>query len=460
MSKTHAVVVAAMAMAIAGPSRGQDVPSKATTAQLIATLQSDASQKEKADACRQLALAGTKDAVPALASLLSDEKLAHMARYALEPIPDPAVDEAFRDALGGLRGRLRVGVICSIGVRRDRTAAPALAKLVQDPDAEAAQAAARALGALGTSDAAKALQDALAGAPAANQLALCEGLFRCAAALAAQGLSDEAAAIYDRLRSLPGPHQVRAGALCAAILVRQKEGLSLLAQHLRSQDYVLFAAAIRAAQQSPGSEATAVLTGALSQSPVDRQIVIMQTLGKRGDPAALPALTKLAKASAKPVRLAALCALAELGQAQALPAMLELLAEADRESVEARPGSLAGLRVPIDQRLVVCRQAARLVQRADQKRLLLSVLSSTDSPDALALIVPFVVEGETREEAATAAVSAAERLLKQRDAQQLAAQLVEPLQKVAQAPVPAALAQRAKAALQQAQSIAQKKPTR
>jgi adenosylmethionine-8-amino-7-oxononanoate aminotransferase len=116
--------------------------------------------------------------------------------------------------------------------------------------------------------------------------------------------------------------------------------------------------------------------------------------------------------------------------------------------------------VPIDQRLVVCRQAARLVQRADQKRLLLSVLSSTDSPDALALIVPFVVEGETREEAATAAVSAAERLLKQRDAQQLAAQLVEPLQKVAQAPVPAALAQRAKAALQQAQSIAQKKPTR
>ena len=64
-------------------------------------------------------MVGTKEAVPVLAALLADEKLAHMARYALEPIPDPAVDEAFRAALGNLKGRRLVGVICSIGVRRD-----------------------------------------------------------------------------------------------------------------------------------------------------------------------------------------------------------------------------------------------------------------------------------------------------------------------------------------------------
>jgi protein-tyrosine-phosphatase len=37
--------------------------------------------------------------VPVLATLLEDEKLAHMARYALEPIKDPSVDETFRASL-------------------------------------------------------------------------------------------------------------------------------------------------------------------------------------------------------------------------------------------------------------------------------------------------------------------------------------------------------------------------
>ncbi|HPC62787.1 MAG TPA: hypothetical protein PKX23_19155, partial [Verrucomicrobiota bacterium] len=59
-------------------------------AALIATLQSDATQKEKADACRELARVGGREAVAPLAALLPDERLGHMARYALERIPDPA----------------------------------------------------------------------------------------------------------------------------------------------------------------------------------------------------------------------------------------------------------------------------------------------------------------------------------------------------------------------------------
>src|SRR5689334_14093880 len=84
---------------------------------LIAVLKSDASRKEKVDACRQLAVIGTKEAVAALAALLANEQMNHMARYALETIPDPSVDEALRAALGQLQGRPLVGVIGSIGVR-------------------------------------------------------------------------------------------------------------------------------------------------------------------------------------------------------------------------------------------------------------------------------------------------------------------------------------------------------
>ena len=69
-------------------------------AKLIAVLKSDAPQFDKAEACRLLQRCATQAAVPALAALLGDEKLSHMALYALEPLPDPAADEALRAALG------------------------------------------------------------------------------------------------------------------------------------------------------------------------------------------------------------------------------------------------------------------------------------------------------------------------------------------------------------------------
>ena len=183
---------------------------------LIAVLKSDATLKEKVDACRELGRIGTKDAVAPLAALLGDEKLSHMARYGLEPNPDPAVDDALRGALGKVKGRPLVGVIGSIGVRRDTKAVKALVRLLQDADADVAQTAAQALGSIGTSDAAKALDSALANVPAANQLAFCEGLFRCAEALAAKGKREAARDIYDRLCKIRAPSHVRTGAEAAA----------------------------------------------------------------------------------------------------------------------------------------------------------------------------------------------------------------------------------------------------
>ncbi|MCX6868045.1 MAG: HEAT repeat domain-containing protein, partial [Verrucomicrobia bacterium] len=196
-------------------------PAKEQEAKLIAVLQSNADHLAKADACRELARSGTADAVPALAALLADEKLNHMARYGLEAVPSPVVDAALRDALGKLKGRPLVGVIGSIGVRHDEKAVGALVGLLKDADTEVVQSAARALGMIGSDDAVKGLLDMLPGATAANQLACCEGLFRCAEARIAKGRNDKAIAIYDTLRNLKqAPHQVLAGAWRGAIIAR------------------------------------------------------------------------------------------------------------------------------------------------------------------------------------------------------------------------------------------------
>jgi HEAT repeat protein len=311
--------------------------------ELITVLASDAPRKEKADACRQLAVIGTKEAVAPLAALLGDEELSHMARYALEPIPDPAVDEALRNALAKLKGRPLVGVIGSISVRRDAKAVEALMTKLENRDAEVVQAAARALGSIGNSAAAKVLQEALESARAGNQLALCEGLFRCAENLVHRGRPEQAVSIYDQLRKSQAPHQVRAGALRGAILARGDQGLALLQSHLHDDDYILFSTAVQSALELPGSEVTEALTAKLDKLPADNQTLIIQTLGKRGDPAALPALFAAAKRDEKDVRVAAIRALPEIGHASAVPVLVELLADSDSEVSQAAQETLAAI---------------------------------------------------------------------------------------------------------------------
>lgn len=151
-SKLNFALLVALLFASTVQLFGQTVPpaTKENVDKLIAVIKSDAPQKEKVDACRQLSVIGTKDAVEPLAALLTDEKLSDMARYGLEPIPDPAVDDALRNALGELKGRLLAGVITSIGVRRDTKAVEALSKLLQDQDSIVVQAAAHALAQLVT----------------------------------------------------------------------------------------------------------------------------------------------------------------------------------------------------------------------------------------------------------------------------------------------------------------------
>lgn len=95
----------------------------------------------KAKACQRLAVVGNESAVPALAGLLGDVRLAHYARTALDQIPGDNADRALREALSDLDGRLLIGAIHSIGTRRDAGALDLLAKLRQGDDSDVAAAA-------------------------------------------------------------------------------------------------------------------------------------------------------------------------------------------------------------------------------------------------------------------------------------------------------------------------------
>jgi HEAT repeat protein len=120
---------------------------------LAATLKGEMPLDAKQFVCRKLMVIGTAASVPALAALLPDKQLSHMARFALERITAPEAAAALRDALPKLSGAQKAGVISSLGTRKDAASVPRLAELLGDGDATIARAAAYALGVIRTPEA-------------------------------------------------------------------------------------------------------------------------------------------------------------------------------------------------------------------------------------------------------------------------------------------------------------------
>ena len=178
---------------------------------LIAALSSGISNDAKGYVCRKLAQIGSPAAVPALAALLPDEANAHLARQALERIPGAEAAQALRDAVGKLSGKLKIGVIGSLGARREASAVPTLAGLLGDADPAIARSAALALQAISSAEAARVLETAIQ-AGTGDKLLLADALLTCAEAFLASGKSTEASAIYESLAGDGHPRLVRLAA--------------------------------------------------------------------------------------------------------------------------------------------------------------------------------------------------------------------------------------------------------
>ncbi|MBP8127952.1 MAG: DUF1080 domain-containing protein [Candidatus Hydrogenedentes bacterium] len=317
-------------LALAGILLYAAAPVPAQESGPIAVLKSDAPFEEKAEACRALVIKGGADAIPALAPLLRDERLSHMARLALETMPYPEAGAALRAALQETRGTLQAGIISSLGERRDEQAAPALIALLPATDIVVSQAAAEALGNIGTLEAAQALDAAIGqgGMPVGKLRIYCAALLECAEKMTAQGQREQAAAVYDRLRALDNPPpEVPAGALRGAILTRgMEEGLALLTEALRGDNEDLFAVALRIAREMEGGDAvTKGLADVLPSLPVERKARLIEALACRGGDAAGSALMNEAKEGPVEVRVAALRALARVGYAPALDLAEQLI---------------------------------------------------------------------------------------------------------------------------------------
>ncbi len=185
---------------------------------LIGVLKSaNATPAAKQFVCRKLSIIGSEACVPALTEMLTKKPAskqephpADMARYALERIPGTAVDEALRNALRQAKGKTKVGIINTLGQRRDSRAVRALRSLIRDSDPLTAGAAVAALGNIADPRATRALAQAKDGATGKLRLLVCDAYLKCADELAAQGKKEDALAIYNELMKEPKPINIAA----------------------------------------------------------------------------------------------------------------------------------------------------------------------------------------------------------------------------------------------------------
>jgi HEAT repeat protein len=319
-----------------------ELPKIPSESVLIETLKTKPAP-EKAIACKQLAIVGTKECVPQLAKLLSDPELSSWSRIALEAIPDESADKALVDAAGQLKGKLLVGTINSIGAKRIAAATDVLTQHLKDKNLQVASCAAAALGKIASDEATKTLRAELKDPASEIRGPVAEGCILCAERLNQDGKTDEAAAIYDEVRKSEAPKRRKLEATRGYIIAKGPAGIPTLIEQLQSDDKAYFQIGLMTARQLPGREVTAALSAELPKLASDRAGALLNVLADRNDGGLPPIVFKTAKSGEKAQRIAAIGAVGRLGNATNIPALLEFAAESDHDIAQAAAAALAAV---------------------------------------------------------------------------------------------------------------------
>lgn len=310
---------------------------------LIATLRSAAGAPQKCAACQRLRVVGTAKSVAALAVLLREEPTAHAARYALEGMPFPEAGAALREALETTSGLIQLGLVDSVGWRRDAATVPVLVRLLSGGDAAVAGASAAALGKIGGQEAMAALKTAEASANPAVRAAAWEGLLQCAEQRLASGDAKQAAALARDLNAAKNPVPIRMAAWRCLVLADAKSRTKLIPQALSGEDPSLQSIALKVLRELNDAEVVKACVREWASLPEASQLAVLDAHMPFGAEA-LPTVRAGSKSRYPSVRVAAWQALGDLGDARLIPALAKAAATAEGGERAAARDTLARLR--------------------------------------------------------------------------------------------------------------------
>jgi HEAT repeat protein len=297
---------------------------------LLAALAAQGSRDFKENICRQLVMVASPASIKKLEPMLSDAKLAHIARYTLTRIESPDAPAALLRALPKTTGLLQAGIINSLGNRRYAPALPEIGKLASSSDTVIASAAIAALGEIGGAEAIKTLQS-LKASPQVN-----DALLACAERLTGQ----QAAAVYEKLYASANPRTIRIAALRGLAISKAAAAGDVLIPAIKADDAALSAAAIGFTRLAKGESLTKSLVELMPAIPPAQQERLIRAIGDRDDATAKQAVLTAVKSEDAKVRAAALEVLGNTGDASAVPILAAAAAKGGDDQRAARESLL------------------------------------------------------------------------------------------------------------------------
>ena len=322
---------------------------KQVEAQFIDFLESNATLASKQFICRKLAVMGTRASVPALSKMLNAGETFDMALYALEKIPSDRVDKILFKSMQEARGKRRIGLMNTLGIRRYSPAVGTLANDALDEDREKAAAAVRALSRIGTDEAAGALRAVYQQTTGPIRNEAMNGYLRCADRMAETGAVDKARSMY---RDFLIPDAIRSAALAGMIRTDAHRAGEIILEILQGDDFQLKTTAIRHVGRFDKIEPLDPIAAALPRLSAQHQIQLITALAERGDPGFRDAIVDAADHDDPGVRIAAIKALGILGDASSIDLLVARALEGGPEQEAARESLYRMRGVDVDRAIV------------------------------------------------------------------------------------------------------------
>ena len=290
---------------------------------------------------KQLQLIGGAECVAAVAAQLDDADplVCDAARRALAEIPVPEAGAKLRERLQSTPDAVKkAALIAALGDRAEEASVPVLGDRLSDTDSQVAEAAAKALGRIGTPAAATRLANARRQAAGPLRLQIGDACLRCADRLLAAGQTAEAAAIYREL-NVPG-EPARLAALKGVLRTAGDQAGAVVLAVLADDDPAIHRVAVQHVHELSGNAIRDLAIG-WTKLPAEGQVRLLGALGTGGDPAGLPAVLAAVASDDADVRIAAIRALGGVGNAASLPQLIKIMqtggdaGQAARGSIEA-----------------------------------------------------------------------------------------------------------------------------
>ncbi|MDO8836938.1 MAG: hypothetical protein Q7V01_15150, partial [Vicinamibacterales bacterium] len=254
---------------------------------LLAFVRGSATPAARNVAARHLRVIAGDTAVPALETMLADERSAEVALYVLQPMPGAAAASALIRALTVAPGAAKTAVIAALGERQLAGAVAGLTDLLRQP--AFAAAAATSLGRIGGDAAAAALETAFASASGDLKTVVAASMLTCAERGLAAGNRATALRLHKavlggkpaqvplaRTGELPAP--LRRAAAMGTIAASGDIAETVLVDMLRNGDRVVQEAAIAKIRDVFPPDAIKPVCDAVPALPDDLKLQVFPVL--------------------------------------------------------------------------------------------------------------------------------------------------------------------------------------